>query len=375
MTQPVHVIYGGAHLFRSGICRKLGALALRSIEEHAPDAARFAEVLELRPELAETVYSRVIEKLKTEPVEDFRVDFEDGYGVRSNAEEDAAAVAAAEQVVAAELPRFFGIRIKPLTGASKARGLRTLDLFLSGLKGNIPPNFLVTLPKVSTTAEVCTLREALAPFPTIRMELMIETPQALRALPELIEAAEGRCIAAHFGAYDYMASLGITAARQNLLHPACDFARSTMQVQLAGTGVWVSDGGTNILPVPPSVHRGWKLHYDAVRHAFDCGFYQGWDLHPAQLPARFAAVFASVLEGVEAASERLKNFIAHSERATLTGGVFDDAATGRGLVLYFMRGVACGAILESEIPSLTGLTMGDLRLWLTRAATASGEPV
>src|ERR1700719_3870066 len=125
---------------------------------------------------------------------------------------------------------------------------------------------------------------------------MVETPQSIFILPKLVEAARGRCVAAHFGIYDYTAALGITAANQHMLHPACDFARSMMQASLAGTGVWLSDGATNILPVISSgllstqqaaenrglAHRAWKLHYDHIHHSLDNGFYQGWDLHPAQ---------------------------------------------------------------------------------------------
>lgn len=353
MIQPAHVIYGGAHLFRADTCYKLGVIARRSFAEHAPDPETLAGVLGLPPELAQRIYPRLEEKLRTAPVEDFRIDFEDGYGVRSNQEEDAAAEAAGEQAAAGAMPQFFGIRIKALSGATRDRGLRTLDLFLGRIGHRYPRTFVVTLPKVSSTQEVRALVGALDRHePGIGIELMVETPQAVRSLRELVDAAEGRCVAAHFGAFDYTASLGITSASQSLLHPACDFARSMMQVQLADTGVWLCDGATNFLPLGDraAVHRAWKAHYDAVRHALDHGFYQGWDLHPAQLPARFAAVFAFFLEGLEPASARLRNFIEQAERATQVGGVFDDAATGRGLVNFFERGLACGAIRKDELP-------------------------
>ena len=206
------------------------------------------------------------------------------------------------------------------------------------------------------------------------MELMVETPEAVLLGSKLVEAARGRCSAAHFGAYDYTASLGITASRQSLLHPACDFARSMMQVQLAGSGVWLVDGGTNVLPVGgrESVHLGWKRHFDGVRHALDAGFYQGWDLHPAQLVARYAAVYSFFLEGLEAASVRLRNFVAQAARSTEVAGVFDDAATGRGLVNYFLLGVNCGAIPEGEIFGLTGLTMEQLGGSITSAGLTAG---
>jgi hypothetical protein len=185
---------------------------------------------------------------------------------------------------------------------------------------------------------------------------------------------------AHFGTYDYTASCNITAAFQSHTHPACDFARSMMQVAYAGTGILLSDGATNIMPIAPhraatdgppltpeqhgenraAVHRAWKLHYDHVRHSLERAFYQGWDLHPAQLPTRYAAVYAFFLEGREAASERLKNFIAKAAQATLIGDVFDDAATGQGLLNCFLRGVNCGALKEEEALT-TGVTLDELR--------------
>jgi hypothetical protein len=211
---------------------------------------------------------------------------------------------------------------------------------------------------------------------------MIETPQSIIdhrgecALPSLVAAAEGRCVAAHFGVYDYTASLNITAAHQSMDHEACDFARHMMKVALAGTGVWLSDGATNIMPVGPHhgkklspkqkranrdvVHRAWRLGFGHTTHSLVNGYYQGWDLHPAQLPVRYAAVYAFFLGGLEAASLRLKTFVEKAAQATLIGDVFDDAATGQGLLNYFLRGITCGAITEDEALA-TGLTIDELR--------------
>ena len=212
--------------------------------------------------------------------------------------------------------------------------------------------------------------------------MMIETTQSIInergeiGLPQLLEAARGRCIAAHFGTYDYTASCSITAAYQDMLHPACDFARNMMQVSFGGTGIWLSDGATNIMPVAPHrgdltdaqkaenaavVHRAWKLHYEHIRHSLKNAFYQGWDLHPAQLPTRYAAVFTFFLEGLDAASERLSNFVAKAAQATLVGDVFDDAATGQGLLNYFLRAINCRALTEAEAQNLTSLTLEELR--------------
>jgi hypothetical protein len=153
-----------------------------------------------------------------------------------------------------------------------------------------------------------------------------------------------------------------------------------MQVALGGTGIWLSDGATNILPVAihraaegeqltesqrgenrAAIHRAWRLHYDDIRHSLVNGFYQGWDLHPAQLVTRYAAVYAFFLQSLNAASERLRNFIAKAAQATLVGEVFDDAATGQGLLNYFLRAMNCGAVKEDEVERLSGLTVEELR--------------
>jgi len=109
------------------------------------------------------------------------------------------------------------------------------------------------------------------------------------------------------------------------------------------------------------VHRAWKLHHDHIRHSLDNAFYQGWDLHPAQLPTRYATVYSFFLEGLDAASERLRNFISKAAQATMVGDVFDDAATGQGLLNYFLRAINCGAIPEGDAPGLTGLSLEELR--------------
>ena len=380
MRQPVHVVYGGAHLFKSDTTRKLGTLAERALTEYAPDAAAFANALDIRDDLAATVYQRVAEKLHREPVEDYRIDFEDGFGIRSDAEEDAAVDSAAAQLSKGlkdgTLPPFIGLRIKSFAPESKPRALRTLNRFLKAAD-KLPDEFVVTLPKITALNQVSEFVDALASYPDAGFELMVETSLSLRNLAELVELTEGRCVGAHFGPYDYTASLGITAHSQHLLHPACHYARSIMLMTLAGSSIALSDGPTNILPIPPNrgsalsdsqqsenravVHRAWKLHYQHVRDALYNGFYQGWDLHPAQLPIRYAAVYSFFLEGLELASERMRNFIRMAAQATMVGDVFDDAATGQGLRNYFLRAVSCGAVPESDLPALTGLTVEQLR--------------
>jgi len=391
--QPVHTVYGGAHLFKADIASRLGSLALRALEDYAPTPAGLAAAIGLLEDLAATIHARVVERLRREPVEDFRADFEDGYGNRPDAEEDGHAEAAAREMAAGlaagSLPAFIGIRIKPFTEELKGRSVRTLDLFLTALVsetgGRLPENLVITLPKVTIPEQVAALADLfdlLEPAfglaqGTLRLEIMIETPQSILRLPSLPVAGRWRCVAAHFGTYDYTAACNITAEHQSMTHPVCDFAKHSMQVAYAGTGLWLSDGATNVLPVPPHrgagltaaqseenravVHRAWRLHAEHVRHSLVGGFYQGWDLHPAQLVTRYAALYAFFLEGLDAASDRLRNFVQKAAQATLVGEVFDDAATGQGLLNYFLRAVNCGAITEEEALERSGLTLEELR--------------
>ena len=424
--QPVHVVYGGAHLFRRDTTARLGVLALRNLDAHAPDPFAFARIIGLPgaelsvadearaqrmfiadPEalhqsdhaawLALSVYDRVRGKLEREPVEDFRLDFEDGYGNRPDDEEDATAVGAAHEVAAGlaagTLPPFIGIRIKPLEGALLRRSIRTLDLFVStlvGEAGRLPENFVVTLPKIAVPEQVSTLVRLFEALErrlelndgALKLELMIELAHGLFdehgafVLPQLLAAAEGRCTGAHFGTYDFTASFGVTAAHQRMDHPACDFALDLMKAAFAETGVWLSDGATNVMPV--AIHRGdaltaeqakinkdaihgaWRLAYRHNRRSLVRGFYQGWDLHPAQLPVRYAACYGFFLEGFDAAAKRLRNFVDQAAKATLVGEVFDDAATGQGLLNYFLRALSCGAVSLDEL-AVTGLTEDELR--------------
>jgi citrate lyase beta subunit len=374
--QPVHTVYGGAQLFKSDTAPKLGALALRSLSEFAPDPQSFARAIGLTSN-EETIYGRVVEKLRREPVEDFRIDFEDGYGNRPDGEEDGHAEKAAREVASGlangTLPPFIGIRIKPFSQELTARSVRTLDIFLTTLieaASSLPPWFVVTLPKIQVPEQVTMLAnlfDALEPklglsSGALKLEFMIETTQSILILPEILEASRGRAVAAHFGTYDYTASCNITASEQRMDHPACDFARHSMQVAYAGTGLWLSDGATNVMPIGSreTVHRAWRLHVDHIRHSLVNAYYQGWDLNPAQLPTRYAAVYSFFLEGLSAATERLRNFIEKAGQATLVGDVFDDAATGQGLLNYFLRAMNCGAITEQEALA-TGLTVEELR--------------
>ena len=400
--QPVHTVYGGAQLFGADSVPKLGRIALAAMDRYAPDAAALGRALDIgdHPALA-TIAERVRGKLEREPIEDFRIDFEDGYGNRPNAEEDGHARQVVAELAAGAkagtLSPFIGMRVKPLNEELRARSVRTLDLVTTGLveAAALPERWVVTIPKITiieqveyTVALLRGLERKLGLADrTLSFEAMVETPQIVldtsgRALlPRLLEASDGRLRGAHFGTYDYTAGINITAAHQRMRHRACDFAKHFMQVAFAGTEVWLSDGSTTVMPVPvhrtteggpaltaaqedenaASVHAAWKLHFDDVRHSLAGGFYQGWDLHPAQLVSRYGALYSFFLEGIESAGGRLSNFVQKAAQATLVGDVFDDAATGQGLLNFFLRGINSGAITEAEALKMTGLSADDFR--------------
>ena len=394
--QPVHTVYGGAQLFAADSVPKLGKLALRALDTYAADPATLGKAVGISDHPAlDTIYQRVRDKLNREPIEDFRIDFEDGYGNRPDAEEDHHA-----KVVAAEVAKgmkegtlspFIGMRIKPLNEELRARSIRTLDLVTTALveAGGLPDRWVVTIPKITIAEQVHYTVEVLRELErkldleegALRFEAMVETPQMVldsdgtSLMPRILEGSDGRLRGAHFGTYDYTASINITAAHQRMQHLACDFAKHFMQVSFAGTDVWLSDGSTTVMPVAihravagtelskqqqkentTSVHAAWKLHFDDIRHSLAGGFYQGWDLHPAQLVTRYAALYSFFLEGIDAAGVRLSNFVGKAAQATLVGDVFDDAATGQGLLNFFLRGINSGAITEAEALRMTGLT-------------------
>lgn len=427
--QPVHTVYGGANLFKSDTCVRMGEIALKNLQTYAPNFVTLAKVLQLKGHehlphlqkdiedltarlnvmteaerkkkpgwLAFSVYNKIIRKLQTEAVEDFRIDFEDGFGNRPDDEEDATAINAANELATGmknkTISPFIGIRIKPFTEDLKYRGVRTLDIFLTTLLkktgGVLPENFVVMLPKVTIPEQMTTMvrlfeilekENSLKPG-TLEMETMVEATQIImdeegrNPLMKIIRAGEGRCIAAHFGTYDYTASAGITAKYQTMSHPVCDFAHHITKVALGGTGIFLSDGATNVMPIGPhrgdnltyeqqsenreAVYNGWRTGFKHTTHSLVNGLYQGWDLNPAQLPMRYAATYYFFLSSYEDAVFRLKTFVDRAAISTLTGDIFDDAATGQGLLNFFLKAMNCGAITEDEALQ-TGLSLTEIR--------------
>ncbi|GAB3567833.1 DUF6986 family protein [Spelaeicoccus albus] len=372
--QPVHTVYVPADQFHPGLCAEWGRDALAVADGHGGigGVSRAAAI-----ETPDAVADAVRRKLETEPIEDLRLDFEDGYGDRGDAVEDddaeRAAAGVAEAVCAGTTPPFIGIRFKCFEEPTRRRGLRTLDLFISALMdaGGLPDGLVLTLPKVSTGAQVeamvavCAALEAAHGLDhgRLRFEVQVETPQLILGadgtvpLARAVHAGNGRVSGLHYGTYDYSASLQIAAGHQSMDHPAADFAKQIMQVVAAGTGVRLSDGSSNVLPVgdPDAVAAAWRLHGRLVGRSLAAGFYQGWDMHPAQLLTRYLATYRFYRSGFEAAAGRLHDYI-HQ----VAGAVLDEPATAKALADFLRRGVSCGAVGEAEIADKVGIPAGDL---------------
>lgn len=427
---PVHVVYGGAHLFKADTPQKLGGITLKSLDAYAPNFVEFADAMwlkgcetlphfekgiaDLQEQLVQnadrvkagnyaawfawTVYQRTVEKLRNEPVEDFRIDFEDGYGFRTDAEEDADAIAAARELADAcnkkTCTRFSGFRIKSFSKETRDRAVRTLKLFLDtffkATKKKLQENFVVTLPKVTDKKEVADLCRHLKKIEkrdglkegAIKIEIMIEHPLAIvdkkgnPATRPIVDAARGRCTSVHFGAFDYTASLGIAASHQHLRHDACNFARQMMLITLSPIGIRLSDSVTTQMPVPihksaklseaeiaenkRSVISGWRMHFNNVAHSMINGFYQSWDLHPNQLVPRYAAVYAFFLDSADAQAARLRSFVERATQATLTGNTFDDGASARGLINFFVRAIDCQALSPQDVKTAIGMDIEEI---------------
>ncbi len=374
--QPVHTCYVPADAVAPGLAAAWGAAALAALDEHGlPDLGYDAALLE-------QVLPRVRAKLAAEPVEDLRVDAEDGYRGHPDAEDGdvrRAAAAVAQDLAAGTAPPSVGVRAKSLEGPTRRRGVRSLDLFLSAASSAFRARkAVVTLPKVTDVEQVRAFLPVLdaledAHGVALDLELQVETPQAVLGadgavtLARMVHAAGPRLTGLHHGTYDYSAALGIAAAHQSSDHPALDLAKQLMQVAVAGTGARAVDGSTNVLPVGPreQVHTGWRVHAGLVRRALERGLYQGWDLHPAQLVTRYVATYAFFRGALPAAAARLAAYV---ERAD--AGVLDEPATARALAGVVLRGLDCGALDDAEVGTATGLD----RVTLDRLAARAGAP-
>lgn len=411
--QPIHTFYGGAHLFRFNTAKKMGELALRGLTSYAKNGDELLRVFaadtgvlpasdtrsQHEKALFAKIHSRLVSKLQTEPVEDYRVDFEDGYGVRSNEEEDDEAVRVAKETAKAleenQLPELFGLRIKALNKTYLKRSLRTLEIYISSLlensNGRMPRYFIVTAPKIESPVEAKILNRALTeieqkfnlPANSVYADLMIESPSAVISggklnIGNIIDAAGERCLAINIGIYDFTSMLGVAAQSQEYKHPFAGLLRLLLKMEIVQKRIYLSDGATHILPVEiygkekdsahpndalrsanrDAIHKAWRLAYNNNLHSLYYGIYQGWDLHPYQLIPRYVALYKYFLNDLSNSIERMKNFLGSDTNQSLTSHFFDDAASALGLYNYFVKAASCGAITDDDIKPL-GLTCND----------------
>ncbi|YAL83473.1 DUF6986 family protein [Dermacoccaceae bacterium W4C1] len=381
--QPVHTVYVPADRFEADTIATWGATALDLMDRFAPDPATLATAVGAQVSEVEAVWPALRAKLSTEPIEDLRVDFEDGYGRRSDETEDAD-LARAAQVLSdpAGRPRWFGIRFKCFEPPVHERGLRTLASFVAAMSqaertgqperaGQVPHGLTLTLPKVTSLeqvaamADACDLLEAelsLAPS-SLGFEVQVETAQAVLSadgtatVAPMIDAGRGRVTSLHYGTFDYSAGLGVAAAHQSLDHPVADHAKDVMQVAIAQTGVRMSDGSTNVIAFEDAEQAAatWRLHAGLVNRSLTRGIYQGWDMHPGHLVSRYLATYLFFRRAAPAANARLGNYLARQE-----GAVMDEPATARMLAHVLLRGIRCGAVDPEEVQRGCGLTEIDL---------------
>ncbi|MFQ6393739.1 DUF6986 family protein [Nocardia sp. KC 131] len=369
-SQPIHTAYVPADRISADTPVEWGNAATELLDRHHDMLAELDSTQSL---------PAVRERLQRNPIQDLRIDFEDGYGFRSDDEEDKAADTAGTVLAAlaeqSSGPVSFGIRTKGLAGTERRRALRTLELVLDAA-GGVPAGFVFTVPKIRAAAQVSALVALAEGFErgyglaegTLRFELQIESPQAIIAadgtapIAEMIGLADGRCSGLHFGTYDYTAACGISAPDQALDHPAADYAKAVMQAAAAQTGVWVCDGSTQIVP-DTEPEAALRNHHRLVTRSLRRGYYQGWDMHPGHLVTRWLATYEFFRQATAIAVPRLQAYL---ERRS--GGVMDEPATAEALAATVLRGVQCGARTASELSDLTpALTIGVLQALVSRA--------
>ncbi|GFG50402.1 aldolase [Mycolicibacterium agri] len=385
--QPVHTVYVPADRYDAATVSDWAGQAKATLAANGESATEFATALGLDADLADDIYDRISRKLDSEPIEDLRIDFEDGYGLRPDEDEDAATTAAAsnlaKSIASGSAAPFHGIRIKSFEAPSRRRGVRTLAAFVRTLveAGGLTDGFVITLPKVTSVEQVVAFGYALGKVEescslqpgTLHFEIQVETPQAILGadgsalIARMVHAGGERVTGLHYGTYDYSASLGVAAGYQSLEHPVADHAKAVMQVAAAGTGVFVSDGSTNVLPTGDreTVRAAWRLHARLVRRSLERGIYQGWDMHPGHLPSRYAATYAFYREGLDGAADRLRAYV-HGGQS----GFLDEPATAAAMAGFLLRGLECGAFDAAEIDERVGVNSQRLAVLARRRPRA-----
>ncbi|WP_425302622.1 DUF6986 family protein [Nocardia wallacei] len=352
--QPIHTAYVSAADATKELPYEWGAAATELADRHA------GLLMDLG---GDDGLARVRETLAQRPVQDLRLDFEDGYGTRADEIEDRDAVRAGQ--ILATLPAAVfsrGVRIKGLTGAEYHRAIGTLERVLDGA-GGVPDGFVFTVPKIRAAEQVdiavhlCEALESAHGLPSgaLRFELQIESPQAVIApdgcatVARAIHRSAGRCSGLHYGTYDYSAACGISPQFQSLDHPVADHAKAVMQAAAAQTGVWVCDGSTQVAPIGADVEVAAAIsrHFRLVTRSLERGYYQGWDMHPGHLVTRWLATYTFFRGALRAAAPRIDRYLQRHG-----GAVVDEPATAQALATVVLRGLDCGAFEPGDVTAL-----------------------
>lgn len=352
--QPIHTVYVSAADATPELPKEWGANAIELAGKHSDVLTEL---------VSEEALTRTLNALRWRPVQDLRLDFEDGYGTRGDEVEDRDALHAG--AVLAALPAEVvsrGIRMKGLTTLEWERAVRTLEKVLEGASG-VPDGFVFTIPKIRSADQaeaavlLCQAIESAHGLPegALKFELQIESPQAVIAadgtatVAQAIHRSAGRCTGLHYGTYDYSAACGIAPQFQSLEHPVADHAKAVMQAAAAQTGVWVCDGSTQVLPIgtDAEVRTALARHYRLVTRSLERGYYQGWDMGAGHLATRWLATFAFYRTALGVAAPRIGRYLDRQG-----GAVVDEPATAQALATVVLRGLDCGAFGPDEVTAL-----------------------
>ncbi|OAK51326.1 DUF6986 family protein [Rhodococcoides kyotonense] len=378
--QPIHTVYVPASVADVGIPQQWGSQAARLVDAHA-------DVVESLD--AAGVLTTVRDVLHTSPIQDLRLDFEDGYGWRSDEDEDRDARHAGQVLSALAAdptgPSWVGIRPKGLAAHERRRAVRTLELVLDAA-GGVPNGFVFTVPKLRVAEQVTAVVALCEELErahgltdhALRFELQIESPQAVvgpdgtATVARALRLTDGRCTSLHYGTYDYSAACGITSAQQSLAHPVADHAKNVMLAAAAQTGVWVCDGSTQVVPAgsQADIEAALRRHFGLVTRSLERGFYQGWDMHPGHLVTRWAATLGFFRDAMPTAATRVAAYLSRQD-----SGVMDEPATAQALAGVLVRGLDSGAVTERELSDVSSsITRASLRSLLDRSDGTAGAP-
>ena len=245
---------------------------------------------------------------------------------------------------------------EPRAGRPGARAVRTLDLFLTALgpaaarvrrhpaegeRGRAGRRRWSSCVDGWSTRTACR-PGGCASSCRSRRRRRCSAPTAGDRRPDDPGRATGGCTGLHYGTYDYSAAL---RHRRRVPEPGAPGRRPRQGGHAGGRGRHRGTAVRRLDQRPAGRrHRGrarrLALHARLVRRSLERGFYQGWDLHPAQLPTRYAATYAFFRDGLRGRGRR-------GCGATWTGrsaGILDEPATARALAGFLLRGLDCGAL-------------------------------